>query len=86
MSFVFACWVGPNDLPEGFLNEFNNALQSGLNSIDELIQIKNSKLSKEEIKIYLTKNIHYIFDDGKKDAMKLFLKLSEHYELLPVNS
>jgi chorismate dehydratase len=74
LPFVFACWTANKQLPAGFINEFNSALQKGLDSRPELIkEIGKSNKYAVDIGVYLTQNIDYIYDTDKKKALELFL-------------
>ena len=43
LPFVFACWVANKQLPEQFLEQFNNALKFGLDNRESLITELNKK-------------------------------------------
>lgn len=77
LPFVFACWTANKKLDEGFIEEFNKALQSGVNNIDAVVERFGSSgiITGNILKKYLTENIDYDFNDEKKRALKLFLKL-----------
>jgi chorismate dehydratase len=77
LPFVFACWVSTRKFENDFLSEFNSALKSGLDNINHVAEVEaDPKISKEEIIHYLRKNIDFNFDEKKKEALRLFLKLS----------
>jgi len=77
LPFVFALWVSNRTLSKEFVNDFNFALNLGLNSIEKLNNI-SPILSDNEFKNYLTKSIKYELDDKKREAINLYLKyLSE---------
>lgn len=75
--FVFALWVSNKKINEGFVNEFNEALQLGIENIDNL---KNTTdyLSDIEFNNYLTKSIDYNFDLGKKESLDMFLNFIKY--------
>jgi chorismate dehydratase len=75
--FVFAAWVSHEALPDAFVNEFNKALEFGLQNRDKVIEIyqKGNPDSKVDIEKYLKTDIRYSLDDEKREGMNLFLKL-----------
>lgn len=79
LPFVFACWISNKQLDTKFVNDFNDALKSGIMNIDAVVEkFGNSGIiSGKALKIYLTKNIDYDFNDEKKKGLKLFLDLMQ---------
>jgi chorismate dehydratase len=77
LPFVFACWTANKILDEEFIHEFNDALLSGLNNIDAVVGKygKTGSIRDGELKKYLTENIDYNFNSGKKKALALFLDM-----------
>jgi len=77
LPFVFACWVANRKLDAGFLEEFNQALETGVKNIDDVVDKMGQTgiITAEVLKNYLTKNIDYYFDDEKKEGMNLFMDL-----------
>jgi chorismate dehydratase len=74
--FIFACWIANKELHERDAVALYNALKFGVeNKKAVLKEIKglNPKLVAE----YLDKNVDYGFDQQKKTAMNLFLKLGK---------
>lgn len=82
MPFVFACWVSNKVLPSYFIDDFNMALMKGVKNIDAVVRMFGSSgsIRGEELKMYLTKNIDFSFDNEKRKAMDLFLSLMEKPE------
>jgi chorismate dehydratase len=70
LPFVFACWVANRELPETFIEAFNQALESGIKEIDRLEGLN------EKERYYLNNIISYRLDEEKKEGMNLFLKMS----------
>lgn len=77
LPFVFACWVSNKKLDDDFIMEFNKALISGVKNIDGVVEKFGNKgtITGNALRTYLTENIDYEFNDDKKKALKLFLKL-----------
>lgn len=77
LPFVFACWTANKELDASFISEFNSALLPGIQNIDAVVEKygKTGKIRDGELKKYLTENIDYEFNDGKKKALKMFLEL-----------
>jgi chorismate dehydratase len=77
LPFVFACWTANKKLDSGFIKDFNEVLQIGVNNIDAVVEKfgKSGTIKGNDLKIYLTQNIEFNFDDKKKKALKIFLEL-----------
>lgn len=76
LPFVFAVWVGPKNVSQNFLTEFNFALKQGLDNLDQVIlETENSIPNVSDITDYLKKHIDYRFDVKKQKALELFLTL-----------
>lgn len=73
LPFVFATWVSNKKLNEDFINKFNKANKLGIDNLDEAI--KNIEFEDYDLNEYFTKNVSFDFDDEKKKALDLFLKL-----------
>jgi chorismate dehydratase len=71
LPFVFAAWISNKKLPVEFVTAFNNANQSGLNHIDEVV--KDNPYPVFDLKEYYTKYISYRLDAEKRKALQLFL-------------
>jgi chorismate dehydratase len=77
LPFVFACWTSNKKLDIGFIDEFNKALQSGVQNFDAVVAKfrKTGAITGNVLKKYLTENIDYDFNDEKKKGLRLFLDL-----------
>lgn len=73
MPFVFAAWVSNRKLPFDFIQEFNKALQLGLEHIPQLIYILPTQEAGFDLKEYFTHHISYDLDAAKKLALQRFL-------------
>lgn len=73
--FVFACWVANKTLDPLFLTEFNSALKTGVDNIDEVVYSmgKNGSITGSVLKQYLTENIDFNLNEEKKNGLNLFL-------------
>jgi chorismate dehydratase len=71
LPFVFACWVSNKPINQIILDEFNVALKSGIENIDQLIRM--NKLD-ENSSAYLKNIIDYRLDDEKRKSISLFLE------------
>ena len=75
LPFVFAAWVTTSEIDSAFITEFNKALESGIENVNEAIKQSNSMPSgKFNALDYLTNKISYKLDDRKLEGMNLFLK------------
>ena len=72
LPFVFACWVSNRQLPQSFINQFEEALKMGLNNRNEAV-ISMSTENHEMLVRYVNDVICYKLDEKKRQAMKLFL-------------
>jgi chorismate dehydratase len=78
MPFVFACWVANKKLSQGFIDDFDTSIAFGLENIEASVdEYANGLITKTELLDYLKHSISFDFDDAKKEAMKLFLKLDK---------
>jgi chorismate dehydratase len=79
LPFVFACWISNKQLPDAFLDDFNNALSYGVKNIDLVVERfgNSGTIQGEELRKYLTDNIDFILDNHKKEGMDLFLELQK---------
>ena len=71
LPFVFACWVANKPLSTEFTDDFNNALSLGVNNIDKVSERfgENGSITGTELRDYLKKNIDYLLDSRKREAM-----------------
>lgn len=75
LPFVFAAWVSNKEIDQGFLDDFNAALQIGLSNRSQLLaQYSGYNSNYFSVKEYWGKYIQYELDDRKKQALELFLK------------
>ena len=75
LPFVFAAWVSNKPLPSDFIQEFNAALQKGLEEIPQLTYLIPPPHPGYDLKAYFTNFISYELDTRKKEALSLFLNL-----------
>lgn len=82
LPFVFACWTANKKIDRKFIEEFNQALKSGVMDIDAVVKSmeKAGSITGEVLKQYLTENIDYHFNDDKKKGMEQFLSLMKKLE------
>jgi chorismate dehydratase len=77
LPFVFACWTANKKIDRKFIEEFNQALKSGVMNIDAVVKSigKAGSITGKILKNYLTQNIDYDLNDDKKKGLELFLSL-----------
>ncbi|MDD3892241.1 MAG: ABC transporter substrate-binding protein, partial [Bacteroidales bacterium] len=76
LPMVFAVWVTSKELSPVLTEQFCKALAFGVENISLAAKSLNGlKISHDEATHYLTKNISYVLDKPKRDAIALF----EHY-------
>lgn len=73
LPFVFAAWIANKDLPQDFLEAFNDANAEGLKHIDEVVA--ENPFPYYDLHTYYTKNIHYLLTEEKKAGLNKFLEL-----------
>lgn len=76
LPFVFAVWVAKPDVDAKTIENFNTALEYGLKSIDEAIEMGAYSIPKHILKEYLTKNIEYTLTKDKRKAIEMFIQKS----------
>lgn len=74
LPFVFAAWVSTGDLPKAFLEEFNAALQTGIEKRAQVAQMFQSSHPNFSVHDYYHKYIHYELTPAKRQALGLFLQ------------
>lgn len=75
LPFVFAAWVSNKTIPERFLQAFNQALQTGVEAIPQLMYLLTTPDPGFDLEAYFTQNISYQLDAPKKQALQLFLDM-----------
>ncbi len=77
LPFVFACWTANKKIDKQFINQFNKAIELGINNIDGVLQFYEKKIDRfskyANIKEYLNRDISYNFSRKKHEALELFL-------------
>ncbi|MCU0363583.1 MAG: menaquinone biosynthesis protein [Bacteroidales bacterium] len=83
LPFVFACWVSNIRLGEDFIASFNQALRSGVENIDAVVEAyrQSGSISGPVLRRYLTVNIDFKLDSLKRSAMEKFLGLIRQQDL-----
>jgi chorismate dehydratase len=75
LPFVFACWVANKQIDNEFINQFNLALKSGIEHIDQSIKKhSNYLLTNSDLADYLKNDIQFLLDEKKREGLKLFLE------------
>jgi chorismate dehydratase len=75
LPFVFAAWVSSRQLPEDFIEEFDNANALGLKHIDEIVAATPFDLF--DLKKYYTLHLSYRLDERKRQGMDRFLAVQD---------
>ena len=73
LPFIFAAWVASRDLPQDFLDRFNEATAYGLKHLDEVVE--QNPFPWYDLHHYYTDNIMYRLTDEMKEGMKRFLAM-----------
>ena len=71
LPFVFAAWVSTKQLPDDFIQLFNEANGLGLQHIDEIVAANPFDLF--DLKKYYSLHLSYRLDADKQKGMNLFL-------------
>ncbi len=72
LPFIFAAWVANKELPEAFLQQFNEANALGLRHLDEVIA--ENPYPVYDLNTYYKENIRYFLDEEKRKGLALFLE------------
>ncbi len=72
LPFVFAAWISNQQLPESFIQKFNEANAIGLKHIDEIVAAQHFDLF--DLKKYYSLHMSYKFDERKRKGLELFLE------------
>lgn len=75
LPFVFAAWIANKSLPDCFKNNFDQALNYGINHISDSLKNYNKSIYSIDLEKYLNENIDYRLNDDKLTAMNKFLEL-----------
>lgn len=73
LPFVFAAWVANKELPEQFINDFNEANAIGMQHIPEIVAA--NPFPYYDLEEYYTERIHFHLNDEKLKGMNKFLEL-----------
>lgn len=73
LPFVFAAWVSNRPLDPGFIEEFNEALQAGIDLVPKLIYLIPPPHPDFDLEAYYTRYISYPLDEEKRKGLALFL-------------
>jgi len=77
LPFVFGCWVANKKISDVFIDQFDKALQKGLDDRPLLVkELQSSGKYSIDVERYLNANISYNYDRSKKEALRLFLDYS----------
>lgn len=80
LPFTFAAWVANKPLKPSFIRAFNDALAYGLSQREALIAGLPRRID-FDYRQYLMENIDYAYNEEKKRAMAIFLKLMDSLEV-----
>lgn len=69
--FVFAAWISTKQLPETFIQAFNQANREGLDHLDLVIQ--ENPIDYYDLHTYYTKDIKYFIGKEEKEGLDTFL-------------
>lgn len=77
LPFAFACWTSNRKMEDSFIKEFNEALKSGVENIQAVVEMfgNSSTIKGNDLYIYLTRNMNYDLTDDKREAIALFLNM-----------
>ncbi len=73
LPFIFAAWVACRELPEDFLNQFNEANRAGLQYIKEVVT--DNPFPYYDLHTYYTQNIQYLLDTEAHKGLRRFMEL-----------
>jgi chorismate dehydratase len=73
LPFVYASWISQKPMEPDFLEQFNEALQTGIAHLPELTKILPS-IDGFDLNAYFSDNISYELDQAKWNGLNLFLE------------
>lgn len=76
LPFVFAAWISKKQMPEWFVEAFNEANGIGLSHIDEIIAAH--PFDSYDLKKYFSLHLSYRLDERKRKGMDKFLSVLEN--------
>jgi len=79
LPFVFAAWVARAGVSSEAINQLNQSLKFGVESIDTVIAEQIPKYQGVDVAHYLKHNISYPFDKRKREGMQLFFEMMNIY-------
>ncbi|MFC4261710.1 menaquinone biosynthetic enzyme MqnA/MqnD family protein [Ferruginibacter yonginensis] len=71
LPFVFAAWIANKQLPQAFIEKFNEVTGEGFQHLAEIIA--QNPYEHYDLMEYYTVNIDYKLDDEKRKGFKMFL-------------
>jgi chorismate dehydratase len=82
LPFVFAVWAANKKVSESFENAFNEALQSGIKNMEQIVKLEQPNYPGVDIARYFEQNISFELDNEKRAGMKKFLELARKLEMV----
>jgi len=76
LPFVFAVWICKEDIPSHMIQHFVDLLDSGINSIDSIINQYRSKHQDIDLETYFRTHIKYKLSENYLKALSLFFEYS----------
>jgi chorismate dehydratase len=78
LPFVFAAWISNEKLNPAFMHEFNMALRNGVTQKDSLAISKQTDYPEVDIKKYFEEQISFELTPQKREAIDLYLSLTNN--------
>jgi chorismate dehydratase len=79
LPFVFAAWISNKELPQTFINAFNEANALGISQMDDVVA--DTDFEAYDMKTYFTENISYELTAQKRKGLELFLQKIRQMQL-----
>ena len=79
LPFVFACWVSNKKLENSKINILQDALEYGLNNIQQVIKEEGMNYQEFDVENYLLKSLKYKLDEKMEQGMALFLQKASNF-------
>ena len=76
LPFVFACWIANKSLQPDFVDSFNQALEYGVNHIEEAVAKHNNQFPRDYACRYLQQNISFTLDSDKRAGLTEFWRVA----------
>lgn len=80
LPFVFAVWVTQNQIEPEFEHALNQAFQSGMTTIQDIVASEQERYPDFDLVHYYRQNIRYALNESAIEGMKKFLEMARQIQ------